>query len=297
MNKKTIKFLSTILAMLCLLFVSACGGSNDENGNTGIDDATATITLQPEISELTVTRGTATGHWKADNTEAVAVKIGSTVKQYKVNSKKVLVSDAPFTWNDEGLKDHSSKTIEAWYPYTASLPTSITVKSNQSSESNFDGSDFLYGTANITYHSNDWVYPITFYHQVAKLHITVTKAADDNRTISSVQINNVYLNGTFTAPSTGNQGTWSTSGSKGTISAYNSPVAWDALLIPQTIPASTAFITINLGGDAYTFTTTEPFAMNGNKQYNCAFTINKNDLRFKITVTPWTTGASKQLPF
>lgn len=300
MNKEAIKYLSPIFIMLCLLLVSACGGNGDESGSTSTDNTTAAISLQPEISELNITRGTATGQWKANSTEHVAVQIGNTVKQYTVNEKRIMVSDAPFAWSDEALKDHAEKTIQAWYPYSASLSTNKAVSSNQSTTEGLDGSDFLYGTTQISYHLNDWIYPIKFYHQVAKLHITVTKSAsDDNRTVNSVTINNVYLNGTFTAPSSDNLGTWATSGSTGNITAYSNSTTWDVLVIPQTIAAGTNFITINLGGEDIIYQQPSGSALNlaSGKQYNFDFTIDKNDLRFAITVSSWTTGTSTDLPF
>ena len=290
--------------LLCALVLTACGGSDDTPGDVpapipttpdtpSASDKVGVINLEPSISGLGtrgVTRGTIANSWLADGTENVAVQIGSVVKTYVVNEKRTMVSDSPFTWEDTGLKDHAEQSVAAWYPYTASLPTVRTVSANQAS-AGLDGSDFMYAKATIQYiNQGTYVYPITFYHQVSMLRIFVTnETVGDTRTVTGIQVLNTCLSGTFTAPASGEHGTWATTtGSEATITTTADTDHWKAVTIPQTLTTGTDFVAITLSdGNVLTFSMQQDFTMQPGKIHDCRFKIKGHTLTLTTEIHPW----------
>ena len=318
MKRQRITQISRIILALLFapLLTTACGGGDSDDqpepsptptpGPTPVgpsDNGASIINLEPSINGMT-TRGTIDGHWLADGTENVAVQIYDVVKTYVVNGKRTMVSDNPFTWEDSNLEEYketneSSVAVAAWYPYTSALSATRTVSTDQANDG-LDSSDFMYASANIGYQGQGtWVYPITFYHQVSKLVITVTSdVPNEARTVTDIQIVNTCPSGTFTAPVSGNHGTWSTSGVAANI-AVQAPVApstgwntaWNVITIPQTVAKGTDFIVITLS-DASTLTykpTQEAgFTMAAGMVHNCNFTIKGHTLSLTTTITDWT---------
>lgn len=295
MSARLFNRITKVLGALFLPLLTACGGNDDSDNIGGTETSQETITLDPSIGEMTSTRGTASNTWTVG--DKVAVMIGSTVKEYSVDSKKRLTSASPFAWNTD-FTDHVQRNLSAWYPYSASLSTSRSVQSNQTS--GLDGSDFLYGQTTVTYHSGDWVYPIKFYHQVAKFTIDITLESGYSGSVSSVTIGGLACTGTFSAPSSGNIGSWSSQSNTTTIQANGNGTSWTALIIPQSIASGNHFtITMTMtAGDTYVYTSDATItAITGGQNYQYSFTLNKNDLRSAVTVSPWTTGTSNTLNF
>lgn len=158
------------------------------------------------------TRATPEGTWTVG--DFIAVKVGNTVKQYKITStdgKAEGVNAAnTFCWEDLGV---SSVKVTAWSfgsEYYETIPDVITVKTDQSSDKNYTASDFLY--AKETTITQGAPLNLTFYHQMTCLgfHIQISEPVD----INSVVIGEApgednkfcYIKANYTGPTIDDEG-------------------------------------------------------------------------------------------
>lgn len=257
------------IALLALL--TACTNLDDSIETLSPSEGEYPLILNLNVAEnsATVTRITedANGQSQWEGGEEVAIRVGGTVKKYAVkkNGSSVTLEAAagvtPFYWTN------ASMTVEAWYPYNnGTIPTSWNA-SNDQSGSNYFSSDLLYGKATLTFAG---VKNLTMYHQMAKVVVKIKKyaALSGADRITKVTIGhnaNLYLNGTFTPPSsTATVGTWNTSsGTKGvytprgiTSGSGSILASYAAMVVPQTIGDDVNFVTITLAeGDTYYYKT------------------------------------------
>ena len=236
--------------------------------------------------------GTIAGKWLADGTENVAVQIGDDVRQYYVNEHRVMFSDDPFTWLDD-FPNHADQTVAAWYPYSNVLSIERSVKADQEKEG-LDSSDFMYASTAISYQGRgNWVYPITFYHQVSMLNIIVNiDFPDYTPTATSVEVLNTCLSGTFVAPESGNDGTWTTTeGTEETIKAkaVNADGSrWNVIAIPQTIAKGTEFAIVTLSdGDSRIYKMSKDFTLLPDKVHDIKLTINSKGISLSMEIHDW----------
>lgn len=131
------------------------------------------------------TRATPEGTWTVG--DFIAVKVGNTVKQYIITSSdgkaKGIDTDNTFYWEDFS---ESSIKVTAWSfgsDYYESLPSAITVKTDQRSDENFTASDFLYAKEMTI--TKGAPINLTFYHQMTCLgfHINVSEPVDVNSVV------------------------------------------------------------------------------------------------------------------
>ncbi|MBR5929540.1 MAG: fimbrillin family protein [Prevotella sp.] len=115
------------------------------------------------------TRATPEGTWTVD--DYIAIKVGNTVKKYKITSPdgkaKGIDTDNTFYWEDF---DESTIKVTAWSfgsDYYETVPDIITVKTDQSSDKDYTSSDFLY--AKETTITKGETPSLTFYHQMSYL--------------------------------------------------------------------------------------------------------------------------------
>ena len=140
------------LACLAAVTVSLMACSQDEllTSAEGAGTAvtfTATGIAMPQVE----TRATVDGTW--DDALSVAIKIGNAVKEYTAtpytdepNKANLVVveGETPFYWTTAT----ETKTVNAWYPYTAGETTmpALVVQQDQSIEANYLASDLLSAT-------------------------------------------------------------------------------------------------------------------------------------------------------
>ncbi|WP_455664594.1 fimbrillin family protein [Phocaeicola sp.] len=273
---KRLRILQTACALASLLMLAACT-PDEVTDDTRLPEGKYPFTLTAEMDGLAATtRATADGSWDGNEKVAVQVKTGNeaAVKEYTAaKSTGALTSTDPFYWQ----KADETKQVSAWYlgtGYSGTRPSTWSVQSDQSKtesgKSNYQRSDFLYAPqTGISYKNKE---KLPFYHQTAKVVINIRNAEPLTQVdqIKAVSINNVALNGTFSAPTTPGsyyglttdapasttpitprkQGTPNTvifEGSK-TEAALAS---YEALVIPQTVKAGDKFIGITLNGNTY----------------------------------------------
>jgi len=229
--------------------------------------------ITESVSKMTRT-STADGSWPSGAN--ISVQQGGTTKQYTVYSNGNITSSSPFFWAN---KDNVSVT--SWYPYSASLPATWTVNSDQSTETNYGGSDLLYASNTFTYGegSNN---TLQYSHQTAKVVINVTRPgyASDPSNIASITI------GTSDTPidlsgAVGSDGAiTATSSTTGYITPYsltptsNYSATYTALVIPQDMQ-NKQFIAIKVYNTTYYYkpATSTPLLAGHEYDYNITIPV------------------------
>jgi hypothetical protein len=184
------------------------------------------ITLN--VSKMTRT-STPDGYWP--NGASIAVQQGGTTKQYIVDNSGNITSSSPFYWMNK-----NNVSVTSWFPYSESLPTIWSVNSNQSTESNYNGSDLLYSSGILSY---DGSKTLQYNHQTAKVVINIVKANGlmTSSNISSITIGTsitpIILSGTVSS-----NGSITTATKTGYITPYQTAsstyaATYSALVIPQ----------------------------------------------------------------
>ncbi len=227
------------------------------------------ITLS--VSKMTRT-STADGYWPSGAN--LAIQQGGTVKQYTVDGSGNITSSSPFYWANK-----NDVSVTSWFPYSASLPTTWTVNSNQSTESNYNGSDLLYSAGTLSY---DGSKELKYNHETAKVVINIVKAngLTSLSSIKSVTIGtsnstiklsgNVGGNGTITSTTT----------TTDFIAPYRQPLpssesdvaTYTALVIPQDMNGK-QFIAVTVGSNTYFYKPTSSTILQGGYEFDYNVTI------------------------
>ena len=163
------------------------------------------------------------GNW--EGVTSVAVLIGGTVKAYNVkpstsdNTSATLTSDDPHYWTN-----HDDITVTAWWPYTAgeTTPPAVVVRADQSSPTDFEGSDFISAENQPVSYGNP---TLRFTHRTARVTVILTDYTEERMFVR------------LTGLSTEN-------GSPAEIAPYDKGGdTYTALVAPQSVATGTAFIT------------------------------------------------------
>ena len=223
--KRTTIHISAALALL--LGFAAC--TQDEAGflPEGAEGTPIVFTatgLNPAATAAAGTRAPVDGDW--EGVQSVAVLMDGTVKAYDVtpstsdNTSATLTSDEPYYWTN-----HDDITVTAWWPYTEgeTTPPAVVVRADQSSPTDFEGSDFISAENQPVSYGNP---TLRFTHRTARVTVVLT---DYTEGMASVKL---------TGLSTEN-------GNPAEIAPYydKGGDTYTALVAPQTVATGTAFIT------------------------------------------------------
>ena len=222
--KRTTIHISAALALL--LALAAC--TRDEAGflPEGAEGTPIVFTatgLNPAATATAGTRAPVDGNW--EGVQSVAVRMDGTVKAYNVtpsisdNTSATLTSDEPYYWTN-----HNNITVTAWWPYTAgeTTPPAVKVAADQSSPTDFEGSDFISAENQPVSYGNP---TLRFTHRTARVTVILT---DYTEGMASVKL---------TGLSTEN-------GNPAQIIPYDKGGdTYTALVAPQSVATGTAFIT------------------------------------------------------
>ena len=223
MKRKTIY---TSAALALLLGIAAC--TQDEAGflPEGAEGTPIVFTatgLNPDATATAGTRAPVDGNW--EGVSLVGVLIGGTVKAYNVtpstsdNTSATLTSTDPHYWTN-----HDDITVTAWWPYTEgeTTPPAVVVRADQSSPTDFEGSDFISAENQPVSYGNP---TLRFTHRTARVTVILT---DYTEGMASVKL---------TGLSTEN-------GNPAQIIPYDKGGdTYTALVAPQSVATGTAFIT------------------------------------------------------
>ena len=219
--KRTTIHISAALALL--LGLAAC--TQDEAGflSEGTPIVFTATGLNPDATATAGTRAPVDGNW--EGVQSVAVLMDGTVKAYNVtpstsdHTGATLTSDDPHYWTN-----HTDRLVTAWWPYTAgeTTPPAVVVRADQSSPTDFEGSDFISAENQPVSYGNP---TLRFTHRTARVTVVLT---DYTEGMASVKL---------TGLSTEN-------GNPAEIAPYDKGGdTYTALVAPQSVATGTAFIT------------------------------------------------------
>ena len=222
MKRTTIHISATIALLLGL---AAC--TQDEAGflPEGAEGTPIVFTatgLNPAVTATAGTRAPVDGDW--EGVQSVAVRMDGTVKAYDVTpttdrTGATLTSTDPHYWTN-----HDDITVTAWWPYTEgeTTPPAVVVRADQSSPTDFEGSDFISAENQPVSYGNP---TLRFTHRTARVTVVLT---DYTEGMASVKL---------TGLSTEN-------GNPAVIAPYDKGGdTYTALVAPQSVATGTAFIT------------------------------------------------------
>ena len=276
------------LACLAAVTVSLMACSQDEllTSAEGAGTAvtfTATGIAMPQVE----TRATVDGTW--DDALSVAIKIGNAVKEYTAtpyadepNKANLVVveGETPFYWTTAT----ETKTVNAWYPYTAGETTmpALVVQQDQSIEANYLASDLLSATPKTVNYDDT---ALEFKHRTAKISIHLEAAVGSTATFANSQVLLYNLS--------------TTNGNPANILCYSASddgSAHHALVAPQTFAANKEFLRLILAdGVVHNFVPAASIEFEAGYQY--VFTITVTDTGMKVTVDeaiPWDDEVSSE---
>ena len=222
--KRTTIHISAALALL--LALAAC--TQDEAGflPEGAEGTPIVFTatgLNPAATATAGTRAPVDGNW--EGVQSVAVLMDGTVKAYDVtpttadNTGATLTSTDPHYWTN-----HDNITVTAWWPYTEgeTTPPAVVVRADQSSPTDFEGSDFISAENQPVSYGNP---TLRFTHRTARVTVILTDYTEGLESVS------------LTGLSTEN-------GNPAVIAPYDKGGdTYTALVAPQSVATGTAFIT------------------------------------------------------
>ena len=222
--KRTTIHISATLALL--LALAAC--TQDEAGflPEGAEGTPIVFTatgLNPDATATAGTRAPVDGNW--EGVQSVAVLMDGTVKAYNVtpstsdHTGATLTSTDPHYWTN-----HDNITVTAWWPYTEgeTTPPAVVVRADQSSPTDFEGSDFISAENQPVSYGNP---TLRFTHGTARVTVVLTDYTEEQMFVR------------LTGLSTEN-------GNPAVIAPYDKGGdTYTALVAPQTVATGTAFIT------------------------------------------------------
>ncbi len=221
--KRTTIHISAALALL--LGFTAC--TRDEAGflPEGAEGTPIVFTatgLNPAATATAGTRAPVDGDW--EGVQSVAVRMDGTVKAYDVTpttdrTGAMLTSDDPHYWTN-----HDNITVTAWWPYTEgeTTPPAVVVRADQSSPTDFEGSDFISAENQPVSYGNP---TLRFTHRTARVTVILTDYTEERMFVR------------LTGLSTEN-------GNPAEIIPYDKGNdTYTALVAPQSVATGTAFIT------------------------------------------------------
>ncbi len=221
--KRTTIHISAALALL--LGFTAC--TRDEAGflPEGAEGTPIVFTatgLNPAATATAGTRAPVDGNW--EGVQSVAVLMDGTVKAYDVTpttdrTSATLTSTDPHYWTN-----HTDRLVTAWWPYTEgeTTPPAVVVRADQSSPTDFEGSDFISAENQPVSYGNP---TLRFTHRTARVTVILTDYTEERMFVR------------LTGLSTEN-------GNPAEIAPYDKGGdTYTALVAPQSVATGTAFIT------------------------------------------------------
>ena len=179
----------------------------------------------------------------------------------------------------------------------SSASTTLNALADQTTAEGIKASDHLYYSSNAVKPSENGTISIPLNHIMSKLEITVTLrtqygASETNPITSAI----AFGSATSATYSPTGATTWSTPSAvsdiklcpSGSYSAAERTATYEAILIPQTIDASTFGVKVTIGNKSYTWKSANAVTLEGGKKYTLNLTLGKNELTLNtISVSSW----------
>lgn len=210
---------------------------------------------------------------------------GNYVNNMGFTYKGKWTADSPIYWKDE----KTAADFYCYYPYTASISNSsswaISVKEDQSTETNYRSSDFLWGKTTGAKPSSEAV-GITVNHVVASIKVILQSGngfTAEELNGASVEILPLKVNGTINLST----GAVTIIGSEKVITPLKETGCFSAYVLPQTI-TNAPFVKVTIGDNDYILNQT--FTFESGKRYSCTIQVNKTDQDINIGIGAWVDG-------
>ena len=311
MKVKDVK--KVIIALAYIGLLASC--SSEEMTTTDGDNGRTPITLSARLDGMTRAANGLQG-----NTFAVD-KVGVTIKK---SNDTYLAQNKAFTIATDGTltapagekyyfpTDGTTLSVYAYAPYNATdMPTSFEVKTDQISNDNYIASDILYGVpSSAVSHNNGGNVELNFTHKCAKVVVSLTPGEGftiNDLTPSKIMTSEVSSAMTLTDATAGTCVESTVSKSAITLGTYgmdmNGEPTYDttsgtltaaAVLIPQTIPAGTPFISLNFTGASASnspliLSLPTALTLEAGKEYHFNLKANRSALMLNedIAITNW----------
>ena len=273
-----------MLALASFILATSCSNKDSEImpqvGETV--DFTASMKTVSRATETTFEEGDKIGVYAVNaqtNTVSILQPSGNYADnvRYTYNNGKFINAQGIVRPTDSGLRYY------AIYPYTTPCgPTfKFNVKTNQNASGQYTLSDLCTAVSDIT--SNKEV-DLVFSHRLS--HVVVNLQGELLGTgTATVRLNNVNTG----CDADLNANTFTAYESRSTVyCADNGTNSYKAIIVPQTIEAGSAFLTVTLNNKGYTLKATSDIRLTSGKQQVFNLTINKDEIvSFTGEILPW----------
>lgn len=297
--------------MLAVIATASCTGDTDEIvGGVG---EKVPVTFNLTSAPITITRATYDDGATWATGQEIAVKCTADGESINTNDvKKYVTADNgsggiklvgydtsnTFYW----LNKTVSKSFQLWYPYSATMPTSMTVAADQSSATDaaFASYDLLYAVSTGLTAATSNVATLAFYHQMSRLTVNVAfDASVTGETVSGITMGNSDIKRTCTtwtpkaanddASTGGLEGAeWGSLSDASTITLRSiSATQYTCILPPQTV-ASTKLLTITTTGNGTrTYILNDGITLCAGNHHTINVTLSRTGITVNTTVNTW----------
>lgn len=313
------RLLQRLPLLLPLLLAAACTGDYTDT----VDPDTAPGAATPVSLTTRATTPDAATFAPGD---CIAMRIGGEVKPYVCNADGTLTADGtPYYW-----PSGTGSTIDgalAWHPYSDALPATLTLTTDQSTDTGYASADFLStgavslvrnadGSGSVSGNGNADG-SLTFRHRTTRVLLNIRPDGSSIRTLNPKDITGVTLCGHIHAEVDPNEGTLSLATGSNPPSAASPPVSpvsphlctttaggytasYEVLFVPAEV-SNDNLLTVTLA-DGKTFSTplstgsstsSAPTRWEGGTTYTYNITLWSDRISFTAATTdvPWTPGA------
>lgn len=280
------------LSLLTMLLAS-CSGSESSNVEEPVTPPTPEQKLPINISAAFETRAT-------DKNFEVGDKTGLYVVNYKNNSAQELqnsgnhVNNMCFTYNGSWVASTPIYWIDnvthadfyCYYPYSASISDvtcyNFAVENNQSVESNYKASDFMWVKRSNIAPTPDPV-QLNVRHSMSNIIVKLKAGKgykEEDLKNAQVTISSLKTNSTINLK----DGIATATGSAVEITPLKVAEGYKALIVPQTV---TNVPLIKVVIDKKSYVLTQSVTFEANKQHTCTVTVNKINGGINIGIDGW----------
>lgn len=199
------------------------------------------------------------------------------------SNAKYTGSSGILTPQTQGYWDSTGNiSIYAYAPYQTDSPTSVSVKTDQSLNSNYTASDFLYATPETFTFANRNNVSLTFKHHLSRINLALVAGEGINPAeLSNAMVGIAGMNTTASIALT--NGTLSTMNNVQTVTPNpDGTNKYKAIVIPQTVSAGTALLEATIGARSFEYILPVEQKFKTGEQYNYTLTLSQGG----ITVSP-----------
>ena len=271
----------TLLFVACALTLAACNKTapvfNDDPDDPALaGESSGTVRIVPLMTKVTET--------SFENTDAIGVTItpSAEIEGFSAQNLKFVHDGTAFSsslkWYSTGT---TTSTITAYYPWSATVPTSFTVQADQ--RNGTGPSDFVAGSKADVLPTTAAV-PIPFKHKLTRIKLNVTNNAqgDLDRIVLKGGVLTAVLDQDFNASADPNA-------TPGEIIACQGQSGYYLIVPPQTVTFTASVYTT--GGEELSQGLVETSLAAG-KQYTVNMIVNPSDLSVTLSgeVEGWSDG-------